>query len=283
MRLENHARQKSKLTKILIGILLLVFVFLSLYPFFYMIIVSFLTDNATMQLTWKYLTTTTWSFDSYNRIFLHNDFLRYFFNSSIVAVLACVGTTAVSSAAAYAFAKKQFPCKNLLYTLFLATMMVPGVVTMVPRFLQMRDMGLLNTHISMALPLMSGAFGTILLRSFIESLPNDLLEAADLDGCGEIKKFFTIVLPLIKPALISLIIFTAISAWSEFLWPTLMASDNNMNVLTTAVAKMKDVENGVEYSLIMAGATVSFLPPIIVYAFLQKQFVEGIALSGTKS
>ena len=193
---------------------------------------------------------------------------------------ACFIVCLTSSMAAYAFAKKRFFGRDKIFYLFLMTMIIPTESLLIPTFLIVKEMGLLNTFTGLTLPLYS-AFGVILIRSFMKGLPDDLLEAADIDGCGEVRKFVTVVLPLIKPALISLTIFTFISAWGSLLWPLVTAS-GDMTTVTTAVANMKSNNHKTNYGAMMAASTIAFMPPFVLYLFLQKQFVEGIALSGIK-
>ena len=145
----------------------------------------------------------------------------------------------------------------------------------------LKDMGMLNTYSAIALPT-CGAFGVLLIYSFMKGVPDELLEAADLDDCSEFRKFFSIVLPLIKTVLISLAIFTFISVWGSLVLPLIVATEPKLTPLTLAIANMKSSHTATNYGFIMAGNTIAFLPPFILYLFLQKQFVEGIALSGTK-
>ena len=159
-------------------------------------------------------------------------------------------------------------------------MMIPGQVTLIPVFNLIKNMGLINTHIALILPLLN-AFGVVLVRQFMVSVPDDLLEAARIDGCGENRLFFTIVLPLIKPVIISLAIFTFITSWNNFLWPLVTCTDQNMHTLTLTIAALKG-NYATNYGLVMAGSTLAFLPPFLFYVCLQKQFVEGIAHSGIK-
>jgi len=159
--------------------------------------------------------------------------------------------------------------------------MIPGQVTLVPVFLIMKSLGLLNTYPALIFPIVN-AFGVFLVRQFMLSIPNDLLEAARIDGCSEHRIFFLLVLPLITTVLVSLTIFTFISSWNDFLWPLVIASKPHMKTLTLAIAALKGSYT-TNYGLVMAGSTLAFLPPFILYLILQKRFVEGIALSGIKA
>lgn len=219
-------------------------------------------------------------FSNYTRLFTTYGFGSAIATSAIVVVLACTLNLFCSSLAAFAFAKKPFPGSNIVFVLYLATMMVPGQVTLIPMFTIMRELGLLNTYISLALPAV-GAFGVFLIRQFMITLPDDMLEAARIDGASDLRIFFSIVLPLIRPVLVALTVFTFISTWNDFLWPLVSISDDRMQTITLAAAKLSG-RVAQEYGLIMAGAAVAFAVPLVMYLFLQRQFVEGIAATGLK-
>jgi multiple sugar transport system permease protein len=182
--------------------------------------------------------------------------------------------------AAYGFAKKHFRFRESLFMFYLATIMIPGQVTLIPIFTIMRNIGLMNTYPGIFLGAV-GAFGIFLIRQFMLGIPNELLESADIDGCGEVRKFIIIIIPLTKAAIISLTIFTFMGMWNDFLWPLVIIQKTEMQTITLALSILKGnyVTN---YGLVMAGATITFLPSFILYLILQKQFVEGITLSGIK-
>ena len=167
-----------------------------------------------------------------------------------------------------------------MFAIYLATLAVPGQVTMIPVFLMMRNLGLMNSYIALILP-SCDAFGVFLIKQFMSSVPDALLEAAEIDGASEPYKFTQIVIPLIMPALVSLTVFTFISSWNSFLWPLVICTDSSMHTLTVALSLLKG-RFETNYGIVMAGSTMTFLFPFILYVFLQKQFVEGIALSGIK-
>ena len=186
----------------------------------------------------------------------------------------------IASMAAYGFEKKHFWGKEFLFKVYMLTLMIPGQVTMIPVFIIMKKLGLLNTYFALVVIILN-AFGVFLIRQFMESVPDELLEAAKVDGCPEYKIFINIVIPLIKPVLVSLVVFTFVTSWNDFMWPLVSTTDSSMYTLTVALSLLK-TQYQTNYGLILAGATVSFIFPFILYAFLQKQFVEGIALSGVK-
>lgn len=262
----------------IIGLLLIiVFAVTCVAPFIYMILMSF-TQSSTLQLKLSNIDFTDLS--NYTYVFGKSGFFGALKNSVIVVVCSCFFNCVVSSMAAYGFEKKRFPGREKIYSMYVATMMVPGQVTMIPVFIIMKKLGLLNTYFSLVV-LIINAFGVLLIRSFMAGVPDELLEAAKVDGCPEHKIFINIVIPLIKPVLISLIVFTFVTSWNDFLWPLVSTTDSSMYTLTVALSLLK-TQYAANYGLIMAGATVSFIFPFILYVFLQKQFVEGIALSGVK-
>ena len=277
---KSNLSKGNSVVRFLLFCFLLSCIIISVYPFIYMLIVSFM-DTTTMRLDWERIAHAKYTIENYKILFREMDFVTYFTNSTIMTVYAVVVTCLTAALAAYGFAKKKFRGRTALYLLYLATMMIPSQVTLIPCFLILKTLGMLNTFSAMVLPTV-GAFGVLLMYSFMGSVPNDLLEAADLDGCGEIKKFTQIVLPLIKPVIISLAIFTFISVWSSLTLPLIVSTKSEMTTLTVAIANMKNQITETKYGLMMAGSAVSFMPPFILYLILQKQFVEGIALSGTK-
>lgn len=250
---------------------------ISIAPFVYMLLASF-TDSRTPVFLPNEL--HLGDFSNYTYVFRNNDFLHSLINSVIVVGLSCAFNCLLASMAAYGFEKKNFPFKEGLYLIYLATMMIPGQVTMIPVFVMMKKANLLNTYFSLTV-LILNAFGVILIRQFMKGIPDDLLEAAKVDGCPEIRLFFQIVVPLIRSVLVSLVIFTFVTSWNDFLWPLVSTSTSRMYTLTVALSLLK-TQYTTNYGLLMAGATVSFVFPFAVYVFLQKQFVEGIALSGIK-
>jgi len=273
---------RSRAGNLLLALLLLLLVAICIYPFIHMVLVS-LMGAKSMKLSWDRLLHAQWTLKNYRRILSGSgSYLRYTLNTVLLALYSCALTCAVSSMAAYAFAKKKMRGGNRLFVLYLATMMVPEQVILIPTFLIIKNMGLLNTYTGLTLPTVT-AFGTVLVTSFMKNVPNELLEAADIDGCGEFRKFVKIVLPMIRPVMISLFIFTFIGVWGSLIWPLVAATNNDMTTITLAVSKMKSGRSATDYGYVMAGNTVAFLPPFLLYLFLQRQFVEGIALSGIKA
>lgn len=267
---------KHRIVPSLIGAILLFASLLAMAPFLYMMLVS-LTQKTVLDLNF---TNVTFSLINYDRVFRNFNLAVNLANSIIVTVSACVLNCIISSMAAYAFAKKRFPLRDKLFAVYLATLMIPGQVTLIPVFTIMKKLNLMNTYPALFLPIIN-AFGVFLIRQFMVNIPDELLEAARIDGCGENRIFISIVMPLIKAVMVSLTIFTFISCWNDFLWPLVIVTKPQMQTLTLAISALKG-SYSTNYGLVMAGSTLTFLPPFLLYIFLQKQFVEGIALSGIK-
>jgi len=245
-------------------------------PFVYMILIS-LTQKSVLDL---HFNPEEFSIVNYQRVFRNFNIFVNFKNSLIVTVSACILNNFISAMAAYAFAKKKFPFRDVLFFIFLATLIVPGQVKLIPVFVIIKKLGLMNSYPALIFPIIN-AFGVFLIKQFLVNVPDDLLEAAQIDGCRDSRVFLTIILPLIKPVLVSLTIFTFITTWNDFLWPLVIATKPNMQTLTLAIAALKG-SYSTNYGLVMAGSTLAFLPPFVLYIFLQKQFIEGIAMSGIK-
>ena len=206
---------------------------------------------------------------------------RAFFNSTVVAASETVITLALDAMAGYALARLQFPGRRVVFGIVVASIMVPFQVTLVPLYLMFEQAGWLNTYQALVLPGLSRAFGVFLMRQFFLSLPRDLSDAARIDGASPLAIFTRIALPLVRPALAALGIFTFLRSWNEFTWPLIAISRNDMMTLPVALSRLLG-SFFVEYGIVMAGATLAALPLIIVFFVAQRQIIEGVALTGMK-
>lgn len=222
--------------------------------------------------------------DNFHTIFVSLDFPTYFVNSVVVAAAVTVGNLALCSMLGYALAKIDFPGRRALFTLVIGTLMIPLMVTFVPQFVLVSQFGLVNTYPGMIMPLlaMAGPLGVFLMRQYIGELPDELIDAARVDGAGEWQIFLRIVLPLCKPALATLTIVTFLGAWNNFLLPLVMAQTEDMYTLPVALALYSVGQNSIRFGLLMAGAVVVVLPVLLLFVFLQRYFVQGIAMTGIK-
>ncbi len=206
-------------------------------------------------------------------------FGRWLLNSTAVAGAVTALQLISSSLAAYAFARLTFSGRDKLFLLYLGTLMVPPQVTLIPNYILMRYLGWLNSYQALILPAAFGAFGTFLLRQFFLTIPMDLQDAAKIDGASHFRIYSRIVLPLAKPALAALAIFTFVNQWNSFLWPLVITSSPRMQTVTVGLQAFQG-QYGSEYHLLMAAVTLSIIPLLIVFLSLQRYFVEGIAFSG---
>jgi multiple sugar transport system permease protein len=250
-------------------------------PFLWMLLSSFKSEAEIR------LTPPTWwpdsaTFDNFRELFARLDFPTYFFNSALVAVLVTVGNLVFCSAVGYALAKLRFPGRRLLYGVVLATVMVPAMATFVPLFVLVSYLGLVNTYAGLVLPFLVGAFGVFFMRQFMLSIPTELIESARVDGSGELRTFWRIVLPLCRPALATLGILTFLGSWNSFLWPLVVATTEDKYTLPVALALYSVGQNETDYGLLLAGSVVVVVPVLVVFIALQRHFVQGIATTGIK-
>ena len=224
----------------------------------------------------------TWTLENFRELFTRLDFPLYFFNSTLVAGLITAGNLVFCSLLGYALAKLDFPGRKALFLVVLGMLMVPGMVLFVPQFVLVSNLGLANSYAGLVLPFLAGPFGVFLMRQFLTSIPDDLIEAARIDGAGEWRIFWRIVLPLCRPALATLGILTFLSSWNSFLWPLVVATTEDKYTLPVALALYSVGQNRTDFGLLLAGAVVVVLPVLIVFLILQRYFLRGIATTGLK-
>jgi multiple sugar transport system permease protein len=260
---------------------LIVGLFLVVIPFIWMLVSSFKPEAEVRAVppTWWPETLTL---DNYDRLFTQLDFPTYFMNSVIVALAVTIGNVVFCSMLGYALAKLSFPGKRLMFMIVLGTLMVPGVVTFVPLFVLTTKMGLSNTLIGMILPFLAAPFGVFLMRQYISALPDELIQAARIDGAGELRIFASVILPLCGPALATLGILTFLGSWNNFLWPLVVAQTEDKYTLPVALALYAVGQNATQYGLLLAGSVVVVVPVLVLFLFLQRHIMQGIALTGIK-
>jgi multiple sugar transport system permease protein len=274
-------RPRDRVAKVSLYVLLFGGLVLVVGPFVWMLLSSFKPEGEI-----RADPPTWWPHDpslaNYGNLFDRLDFPTYFTNSAVVAILTTAGNLLFCSAAGYALAKVPFAGKKVLFGIVLGTLMVPGIVTMVPLFVLSSNLGLVNTVAGLILPYLAQAFGVFLMRQFIQSIPDDLLEAARIDAASELRIFAQIVLPLCRPALATLGILTFLASWNNFLWPLVAATGEETYTLPVALALYAIGQNRTEYDLLLAGAVVIVVPVLVVFILLQRHFVRGIATTGLK-
>lgn len=250
-------------------------------PFVWMLLGSVKTDAELRQVPPTWLPEQA-SLDNYRELFERLDFTTYFTNSIVVATAVTVGNLVFCSMLGYALAKLDFPGRRVLFVLVLGMLMVPGMVVFVPLFVIVSNMGLTNSYPGLILPYLAGPFGVFLMRQFIAGIPDELIDAARVDGAGEWRIFSRVVMPLCGPALATLAILTFLTSWNNFLWPLVVAQTEDMYTLPVALALYAVGQNATRYGLLMAGSVVVVLPIIAMFLLLQRYFVRGIATTGIK-
>lgn len=212
-----------------------------------------------------------------------NNFQRYFLNSLKVATISSLLTVIVATTQAYAFARMQFPGKNIVFNLYLITMMIPSMLFIIPQFLQARELGLLNTHLGLVVFYVVGSipFQTFLLRGFFESIPRAVEEAAYVDGAGRFTTFARVVLPLAGPAVGTSMIFSFLGNWDEFTWALTIINDTSLRTLPIAL-RLFQGQHASQWGLVFAASLIAIVPVIIVFVIFQRSFVKGVAAGGVK-
>ncbi|MEU5950610.1 carbohydrate ABC transporter permease [Micromonospora sp. NPDC047465] len=258
--------------------LLLIGAAVTLFPFYAMVVLSFKpTGPVTFPdslLPWPFST------EAYDQVVGAKSVLRWMWNTVIYSVVSVVGVLLFASMAGYAFAKKRFPGKETMFWSFLAMLMVPFHVTMIPTFIIISELNGVDTYWGMIVPTLANAQAVFLMRQFIASLPDSLFEAARLDGCSEWRVYVSIVLPLIKPILATLGVFVFLWHWNDFLWPLIVGQSLDMRTLTTGIASLQ--QENVALNMLLAGSVVAFVPIFMAYLIGQRYFQEGVATTGIK-
>lgn len=223
----------------------------------------------------------SFTLDNFTAIAKRIKIIFYVKNTVIYALVTTVPSVFINALAGYAFARLEFKGKNVLFVMVLATMMIPFQITMVPMFLTVYKLGMYNTYAGLIIPKLANAISVFMMRAAFSTLPKELEEAARIDGTSEIGIFWRIMLPLVKPAMVTLVVLGVNGAWNDLLWPLLVTSSTNMRTLANGLALFVG-ENTTQYGAAFAGAFISILPMFILYVFGQRYFVEGTATSGLK-
>ncbi|EBF5284974.1 carbohydrate ABC transporter permease [Listeria monocytogenes] len=275
----NQYRQKSRGARIAVITILTVGGFFMILPFIWMVLSSLKTDAEILKIP-PTIWPETFTLDNFTKLFTEMDFAIYLKNTLIIVFFSFFGLF-LNAMAGYGFAKFKFKGKNKLFYLVLATMMIPGQVTMIPVYLLLNAAGLTNTMTGIVLPGLVGAFGIFLFRQFMSTISDDLLEAARLDGASEFYIFWRIVIPISRPVLAVQGILTFIAGWNSFLWPLIIANDEKFYTLSVGLQLLKG-QYGSNYALQMAGATFMVIPIILIFMTFQKYILKGFNVSGMK-
>jgi multiple sugar transport system permease protein len=273
-------RLKIGVGKTITYVFLIVTAVIMLLPFLWMLSASLKLNQDVFRYPIQWIPADP-QWNNYIRIWTRIPFLTFFFNTIKLTVIITLLQLFTSSFAAYAFAKLQFRGRDILFLAYVATIAIPWQSYMVPQFIMMRQLGLVDTHLSLILLQAFSAFGVFLMRQFFISIPNDLLEAARIDGLSEFGIYRRIMLPLAKPALATLTIFTAVFVWNDFMGPLIYLNTESLKTIQLGL-RMFIQQYSADYALIMAASLVSLIPVVVLFLAFQRFFVEGIASTGIK-
>jgi multiple sugar transport system permease protein len=221
------------------------------------------------------------SFEHYNNLFERLNLARYMLNSTIIAVSVTFLSLIINSMAGFAFAKYRFRGRDRLFRVLIAGLVIPAQVTMLPLFLMLNKMGFINSYIGVMIPGMASIFGIFLMRQYMLSIPDSLIDAARIDGASDFRLYWKLIIPLCKPIFVTLAIFTFMGTWNDFLWPLIVMTDDTMYTLPVALANLMG-EHAQDTELMMAGSVLTILPVMIVFMVLQKYYIRGIMMGSVK-
>ena len=277
-RSHNASRQLSQVT---ISILLFLLALLVSFPFLWMVRTSFMLPTEALRFPPIWIPQSI-SLENYTNALTIQPFARYILNSLFIAISVVFGQLLTASLGAYAFARLQFPGRDKLFLLYLATMMIPSQVTLVPLFVMVARVGWIDNYAALIVPGLSSAFLTFLLRQFFLSIPTELEDAARIDGAGYFRSYATIILPLSKPALASCGLLAFMGSWTSFLWPLIVIRTRELRPVPLGLAALQQEQGYTDFPQLMAGSVMAILPIMIVFILLQRYYVSGIALTGLK-
>lgn len=273
-------KKKINLGNIIIYIVLISGVFITVFPLAWMILTSLKTQSEAIRIPIQ-IFPSKWLFSNYIEVFKKIPFAKIYINTIINTVIIVVSQLVICSMAAYAFARIKFPFKEVIFNVLLAVLMIPSSFFILPQYQIVQSLGLLNSLPALFLPNMFSIFGTFLLRQFFMALPNELEDAARIDGCSRFMIFVKIMLPLVRSGLIALGILTLRFAWNDLMWPMIVNTASEKMTLSAGLALLQG-QYVTEYPIMMSGAVMAVLPLLISFAIFQKQFIEGIAIQGIK-
>ena len=278
--LTKSYKTKIRIQHSVLFVVLLVIGLTMLVPFFWTLSSSLKYDREIFEYPIKWIPEVLrWS--NYEEVWTRVNFLTYYLNTIKLSLIVTIGQVVTCSLAAYSFAKMDYPGRDKIFLCYLATMMVPWHAIMIPQFIIIKNLGFYDSHWSIILMNLFSAFGVFLLRQFMLGIPMELSEAARIDGCGELKIYSQIIMPMCKPGLATLVVFTFNFMWNDYMGPVIYLNTDKLKTIQIGLAAFR-TEYGAEYGLIMAGTVCSLLPMVLIYCVAQKYLIEGIAFSGLK-
>ena len=278
--MKQNLSSQQNLSKALVYAALIAGSITMIFPFAWMLLTSFKTQAESMAIP-PQIFPAQGNFDNFIKALQSLPFWNLYINTFLLIFFRVICAVVFSSMAGYAFAKLEFPCKNLLFGLVLMQMMLPSQIFIIPQYQMLAKMGLTNTIFALVFPGLVSAFGTFFLRQAYMGIPNEIAEAAYLDGCTKWQTFTKVLLPLTKSSLAALAIFTAVFAYADLMWPLICNTDLNMMTLSAGLSTLNG-QYTTNFPVLMAGSLLAMIPMVILYLLFQKQFIEGIAMTGGK-
>ena len=278
--MKQNLSSQQNLSKALVYAALIAGSITMIFPFAWMLLTSFKTQAESMAIP-PQIFPAQWNFDNFIKALQSLPFWNLYINTFLLIFFRVICAVVFSSMAGYAFAKLEFPCKNLLFGLVLMQMMLPSQIFIIPQYQMLAKMGLTNTIFALVFPGLVSAFGTFFLRQAYMGIPNEIAEAAYLDGCTKWQTFTKVLLPLTNSSIAALDIFTAVFAYADLMWPLICNTDLNMMTLSAGLSTLNG-QYTTNFPVLMAGSLLAMVPMVILYLLFQKQFIEGIAMTGGK-
>lgn len=272
--------KKINAKSIVLNVVLILFSILTILPFIWMLCSSFKTNAEINSLAQTFFP-QSWRLDNYKNVLERFEFLKYFMNSLVYAIVITVITIYTSAISGFVLAKYRFRGRQLLFTFILMTMMVPGVVTIIPRYTMMQTIGWLDSYKALVIPSIFTAFGIFMMRQACMSVPDEMLDAARIDGAGELRVFHRVVLPQLHNSIVSIAIFQFLWAWDDYLWPYLVIRTGDKQLLSVAL-NLFSGRYSTDYAGLFAATSIAIIPVVIFYLIFQKQFIEGVSASAVK-
>ena len=276
----DSLQKNYRRNKILVYVFLTAGAVLMIFPFVWMLLTSFKSAGESVQIPPTILP-ENWLVSNYEEALTSLPFIRLYFNTTLLILFRVLCAVAISSAAGFAFAKLQFKGKNLLFTIVLVQMMLPSQIFIIPQYQMLAKLGMTNTIFALVFPGIVSAFGTFFLRQAYLGIPDEVGEAAYLDGCTKWQTFTRVMMPLTRSSMAALTVFTAVFAYADLMWPLIANTDINMMTLSAGLSTLRG-QFTTNYPVLMAGSVLAMVTMVILYLIFQKQFVEGIAMTGGK-
>ena len=273
-------KSSKRLARAITYIVLILGSILMIFPFVWMVLTCFKTQAESMAIPPQILP-SHWNLDNFVTALESLPFVNLYINTALLIVLRVICAVIFSSMAGYAFAKLEFPFKKALFAIILIQMMLPSQIFITPQYLMLAKLGLTNSIFALVFPGLVSAFGTFFLRQAYLAIPDDIAEAAYLDGCNKWQAFYKVMLPLTGPSMAALAIFTAVFAYADLMWPLICNTDLNMMTLSAGLSTLNG-QFTTNFPVLMAGSLLAMIPMVILYLLFQKQFIQGIAMTGGK-